>query len=524
VKPWVQGQRPGFLKGLVLAGVYRRPKGRRQFDFDSFYRLGYRQFYMRSPYRQVIAAVLIAGLFVLAVPDEVWADDPEPLPDLVYYHNDHLGSSSIITNGDYGHKGDFVHQYVYTPYGDESYADVTYKNVSNRYTGQVLDEETGLYYYNARYYDPEIGRFTQADSEFATGSPDSQALNRYSYCLNNPLIYTDPTGNFLGIDDLIVLGIVAGGILGGAQSSAIGGNFWEGAWKGAVAGGIGGAMITFGVPVLQPLMGEALATMTCAAGGGALSAAITGGDPGMSAIIGGITAGIGIRLGFGHPSLLDPGQWGQYIKELVLSAGVSAVVGGTVAEIQGANFWQGASDAAIWGAAGYVLTSILNKDYGQEGRTLWDEFLDIFEGGLGVKFGLEVKAKVGPAEVAVGGGVGNVPLKLEHAEITSVAEKNIGATIKVGTKKIGFEYSKETPVDMGKPISAKAQRSITIGYNKIKATPWKIKTSLTVGIVKVDAGVNLSEIYDFGRHASYRAAGVLARWEMQARRMVGIPY
>jgi RHS repeat-associated protein len=32
--------------------------------------------------------------------------------------------------------------------------------MSNRYTGQVLDEETGLYYYNARYYDPELGRFT----------------------------------------------------------------------------------------------------------------------------------------------------------------------------------------------------------------------------------------------------------------------------------------------------------------------------------------------------------------------------
>jgi len=105
---------------------------------------------MRNPYRQTIAAVLIAGLFLLGVPSQVWATSPEVLPNLIYYHNDHLGSSSLITNGDSGDLGEVVHEYVYTPFGEESYALASYENVSNRYTGRILDDEVGLYYHNAR--------------------------------------------------------------------------------------------------------------------------------------------------------------------------------------------------------------------------------------------------------------------------------------------------------------------------------------------------------------------------------------
>jgi len=66
--------------------------------------------------------------------------------------------------------------------------------VSRRFTGQILDAETGLYYYNARYYDPELGRFIQPDDRIPDLS-NPQSYNRYSYCLNNPLRYTDPDGH-----------------------------------------------------------------------------------------------------------------------------------------------------------------------------------------------------------------------------------------------------------------------------------------------------------------------------------------
>jgi RHS repeat-associated protein len=66
-------------------------------------------------------------------------------------------------------------------------------NTTKEFTGQRLDS-TGLYYYNARYYDPQIGRFISPDS---TGQDlnNPQTFNRYSYCLNNPLNRTDPSGH-----------------------------------------------------------------------------------------------------------------------------------------------------------------------------------------------------------------------------------------------------------------------------------------------------------------------------------------
>ncbi len=57
-----------------------------------------------------------------------------------------------------------------------------------------MDAETGLYNYDARLYDPVIGRFTSADT-IVPRPYNPQSLNRYSYCRNNPLIYVDPTGH-----------------------------------------------------------------------------------------------------------------------------------------------------------------------------------------------------------------------------------------------------------------------------------------------------------------------------------------
>ena len=67
-------------------------------------------------------------------------------------------------------------------------------SVTNRYTSQQLNEDTGLYFYKSRYYDPELARFTQADT-IVPSANTSQALNRYSYAFNNPLKFTDPSGN-----------------------------------------------------------------------------------------------------------------------------------------------------------------------------------------------------------------------------------------------------------------------------------------------------------------------------------------
>ena len=83
-------------------------------------------------------------------------------------------------------------------------------NVENsiRYAGYQYDEETGLYYLNARMYDPETSRFLQEDT-YTGDKKDPLSLNLYTYCHNNPLIYDDPTGHFAHI----LLGGVVGGVL-----------------------------------------------------------------------------------------------------------------------------------------------------------------------------------------------------------------------------------------------------------------------------------------------------------------------
>lgn len=61
------------------------------------------------------------------------------------------------------------------------------------YTGELQDPRSGLYLLHARYYDPETGRFFQADP--LPGTPRRpQSLNQYAYVTNNPLRYVDPTG------------------------------------------------------------------------------------------------------------------------------------------------------------------------------------------------------------------------------------------------------------------------------------------------------------------------------------------
>ncbi len=65
---------------------------------------------------------------------------------------------------------------------------------AGRFSGQRYDHAIGLYFYNARYYDPALGRFIQPDT-IVPNPGDPQSLNRYSYAANNPLRYTDPSGH-----------------------------------------------------------------------------------------------------------------------------------------------------------------------------------------------------------------------------------------------------------------------------------------------------------------------------------------
>ena len=108
----------------------------------------------------------------------------------VYYLlTDHLGSTAITANS----SGNRVAELRYKAWGETRY---TYGTTPTTYcfTGQREDATIGLYFYNARYYHPALGRFISADPMVPEpGNP--QALNRYAYVYNNPLRYTDSTGH-----------------------------------------------------------------------------------------------------------------------------------------------------------------------------------------------------------------------------------------------------------------------------------------------------------------------------------------
>jgi RHS repeat-associated protein len=66
--------------------------------------------------------------------------------------------------------------------------------IATGYTGQREEVELGLYFYNARWYDPYLGRFTQADT-IVPNPVDAKAFDRYAYVYNNPVRYNDPSGH-----------------------------------------------------------------------------------------------------------------------------------------------------------------------------------------------------------------------------------------------------------------------------------------------------------------------------------------
>ncbi len=76
--------------------------------------------------------------------------------------------------------------------------------LSRGYTGHEMMPEFGLVNMNGRLYDPALGRFLSPDN-YVQEPDNSQSFNRYSYCLNNPLKYTDPSGEAFWIPAIIVL-------------------------------------------------------------------------------------------------------------------------------------------------------------------------------------------------------------------------------------------------------------------------------------------------------------------------------
>jgi len=109
-------------------------------------------------------------------------------PQTYFYHVDLVGSVRAITDT----QGQVVARFEYEPFGVTVQASGPLAGDEvHKFTGKPEDAAIDLYYFNARYYDPMVGRFTSPD-------PANQTLNRFEYALWNPLRYVDPDGREAG--------------------------------------------------------------------------------------------------------------------------------------------------------------------------------------------------------------------------------------------------------------------------------------------------------------------------------------
>ncbi len=185
-------------------------------------------------------------------------------------------------------------EYRYDAYGNctiaSSTTDYALATVNPiRYRGYYFDQETGLYFLNARYYSPEWRRFISPDNTAYLDPESANGLNLYCYCNNDPVNYADPSGhkskwwwNTLKIVGAISIvatltiaativtggtatvllagaamgsaaGLIGGGISGGISSVISGGNFIDGfangALSGSITGGVSGAFAASSVGI-----------------------------------------------------------------------------------------------------------------------------------------------------------------------------------------------------------------------------------------------------------------------------------
>ena len=187
--------------------------------------------------------------------------------NLIYYIYDTLGLSGMVYNGENYYyikntlgdivgirnsSGTQVATYYYDAWGNiiaksGSMADIN----PFRYRGYYYDNETGFYYLQTRYYDPTICRFINADNYELLGTLAQTVgqLNLYSYCANNPIMYTDETGEF--IFTLVIAFAIGATFSAGfsivSQFITTGSVNWGNVGIAALFGGFGGLLAVTGI-------------------------------------------------------------------------------------------------------------------------------------------------------------------------------------------------------------------------------------------------------------------------------------
>lgn len=234
---------------------------------------------------------------------------------------DNLGSILSVVN----ESGTKVFDASYDAWGKQT---VTLNTIGlyRGYTGHEMLNEFGIINMNGRLYDPVLGRFFSPDN-YVQLPNFTQSYNRYSYCLNNPLKYTDPSGELFGIDDAVI----AFAVYNIASSMMMAAYNGENIWK---AGGISllSSALSFGI-------GEIFGTVG-SFGKELLRAGAHGVSSGLISVLDGGNFGHGFAAGAVSSSL------GSFVKGVKMDPGLkvlsSSAIGGAASWATGGDFLTGA--------------------------------------------------------------------------------------------------------------------------------------------------------------------------------------
>ena len=228
-----------------------------------------------------------------------------------------------------------------------------------RYRGYVYDRETGLYYLQSRYYNPEIGRFISGDKQL-NAKDGPVGCNMFAYCNNNPVNFFDPMGNSaIAVCIFIAACTLVGAACGAFAASCTGEDILEATIEGAITGAIAAA-VTLAIPELMAVLLPA----TLKAG---VAKAITIGATFIIAATGGLLTDLTIQAinqDIGKTPANAGVDWGRALKTAGMT-GLAAVVPTFVKPFESVSNAIMASvvsmDASVINAAAEIVVTIFLK-------------------------------------------------------------------------------------------------------------------------------------------------------------------
>jgi|GEM_PF-1486178 len=398
-----------------------------------------------------------------------------------FIHRDHMGSTDAITD----ENGVVQERSAFEPFGKRKIADwkdgmqsalnlhYTTNATMRQFTGHEDLNGVGLTHMNGRVYDPELGRFLSPDPHVQF-SHDPQSFNRYSYVMNNPLSYTDPSGYFLkklmkkamgflrqygrtiiAIAATVYLGPVIGGFISGYIS---GGNL-----RSAFIGMATGIMFS-GLHNLAPGLGKIFAHGMV----GGMSSVMNGGDFKSGFMAAAFTQAIGYAGAKSGNSIFVKAPEGM---DRIGNAVKAAIIGGTASVIGGGKFKNG----AITGAFSRMFNDDLDIREANAKEDRWKKLIDkqiedykklerleAYKQELANRDNpLSAKISGNRATISGNGDGADVKLSVTVAPGVSLSydlhsgtpDVSIGPQVSYGGVRVGASVSvKDTIIDLGSPL------------------------------------------------------------------------